>query len=224
MKSTLYAGAIALALWGGAAGAKPQTIDDDDVTVIDEETYVEKDVKKKPQIKERVHVMAGGGLEGYTGVLDNRLDTGFSWGATAGTQPFTWMGAELQYSGALSEVDSSFFPGDTGAANGADFVRNGGSFLLTFNAPTPYAQPYALGGIGFDDYNFRGPETPGLVFRDDTSGRIPVGGGVKTRWGALIADVRFQYNLLFSQQFARASDADDIGGDYTGLLQVGARF
>jgi hypothetical protein len=167
-------------------------------------------------------IMAGGGIEGYSGILNDRLQVGPSWGVTVLAQPLTWMGAELSYSGAVNEVDDTLTIGGEGAVSGADFARNGGQLAVTFNLPTPYVQPYALGGIGVDRYSFRG--TDNVLFRDDTAGRVPVGGGLRTHVGNFIADARFHYDFLLDQDFARADIDDEVGSAYTGMLQIGAKF
>ncbi len=169
------------------------------------------------------NIRVGGGVEGLGLTLDNRLTTGPLWSAAAGLQPLSWMGVELGYSGSTHEVDSSFFPvGDDGAVAGADFVRNGGQVAVTVNAPLRFIQPYALAGIGIDNYNWRGDSNIG--FKDDTSGRVPLGGGVKGSAGPFVADVRFNYNVLFDQQFARLGPNDQIGSTWDLGAQIGGQF
>lgn len=200
MRRWLFAGAFLGAIWGTAAVAEE---------------------KVKP--RERIGIRVGGGLEGQVMTLAERLATGPMWEAALSVAPFRWMAAEVMYSGSTHEVDSSQpFVGDTGATSGADFVRNGGQVAAIFNAPTPVVQPYALVGIGFDDHNWRGD--PSILYRDDTSGRIPLGAGLKTGLGPFAADLRFNYNVLFSQDYARLSEADEIGATFDLGLQLGARF
>lgn len=173
--------------------------------------------------KDLFSIRVGGGIEGLALTLDDRLTTGPLWTAAVGVRPLRWMGLEAGYSGSTHEVDSDFLPvGDTGAVSGADFVRNGGSLVTTIIAPTPVVQPYGLVGVGFDSYNWRGDSN--IAFKDDTSGRVPVGAGLRAGGGAFDADLRFNYNLLFSQQFARLGEADDIGGTWDLGLQVGGKF
>jgi hypothetical protein len=156
------------------------------------------------------------------GSLHSRLDVGPSWGVAVAAQPLSWMGAEARYSGAVHELGRFVRPGPEGNSTGADFVRNGGALAVTFNAPTPLLQPYALAGVGFDRYDLRGPSD--ATFKDDTSGRVPLGAGVRGGVGAFVADARFHYDVLFSQQFARTGIGDDIGGGYTAMLNLGGRF
>jgi hypothetical protein len=169
------------------------------------------------------NIRVGGGVEGLGLTLDNRLTSGPLWSAAVGFQPLSWLGLEAGYSGSTHEIDSSFFPvGATGAVAGADFVRNGGQIAMTVNAPLPIVQPYALAGVGVDSYNWRGPDNIG--FKDDTSGRVPLGGGVRGAVGPFIGDVRFNYNVLFDQQFARLSTNDQIGSTWDLGAQVGGQF
>jgi hypothetical protein len=172
---------------------------------------------------ERVRFTLGGGVEGYAGNLNDRIAPGFAWGATLGVQPLSWMGAEIAYTGAANEVDENVVPGNTGANDGADLVRNGGHIAVSFNAPTRYVQPYALAGIGIDRYSARG-ESENVGFRDDTAGRIPLGAGLRSSGGGFTADLRLVYDVVFDQDFAGLANDDTVGAGYTGMLQVGGRF
>jgi hypothetical protein len=164
----------------------------------------------------------GGGVEGYTGVLNDRVNAGPAWGVSVATQPVRGFGVELGYTGAVNEVNGNIATAPDHLTNGADIVRNGGQAAVTFALPTPSVQPYALGGVGIDYYNVRG--TGSLVFKDDTAGRVPLGVGIKGHAGNFSADLRAQYNILFDQQFAQAFPSENDGGSYSGTLTVGARF
>ncbi|MBX5480281.1 MAG: hypothetical protein IRZ16_00310 [Myxococcaceae bacterium] len=223
LRGVLLSSALALALVGTVASA--QQTEEYEYT---ERTTIRPQSKMKQTMQDLVDrpvaVRVGGGMEGVAGALDDRLGIGPHWNATLSAQPLPFMGAEIAYNGATHDVDNNFpgTVGSEGAVGGADFVSNGGQAAVTFNLPTPIVQPYALGGIGFDHFEFRGAETS--TFRDDTAGRVPVGGGLKSNMGALSADLRFNYNILFSQNFARSAADPDIGGTYNLALQVGARF
>jgi len=165
-------------------------------------------------------VTVGGGIEGQTGDLSAQLRPGPTWGAALAVQPLTFMGVEAAYSGATSNLDNRISGGNNnGLANGADVVRNGGQAAVTILAPTPVIQPYALGGVGIDRYNFRG-DSP--VFKDDTAGRVPLGGGLKANLGHFVADARGTYNVLFDDNFSNTSP--NRGGTYDIALNLGARF
>ncbi len=183
-------------------------------------------VQSPAEIRDSLNINVGGGVEGYTGELNSRVNPGPSWSATLGFQPLTWMGAEVSYTGTANEVDTRVVSGQ-GLANGADIVRNGGQIAGTFNLPTPYVQPYALLGVGVDRYTVRGNDLVdfSLGYQDDTAGRVPVGGGLHGKIGPVNADARFTYNALFDDNFADAGEAtSETGGSYMALLQVGGRF
>lgn len=169
------------------------------------------------------NLKVGGGFETPTAGLRDQLSAGPIWTASAAVQPLTWMGLEGMYSGGTFEVDDSISGADNaGAVSGPDFIRNGGQLAATFNLPTPYVQPYALGGVGIDRVNFRGADNG--TFRDDTSGRVPIGAGLRTSAGGFVADLRASYNVLFDQDFARTAETDNPGSSYNVGLQVGAQF
>jgi len=161
----------------------------------------------------------GGGVEGQTGDLSNQLRPGPTWGASLAVQPLSFMGLEAAYSGATANQDNRLSGGNSdGLANGADIIRNGGQAAVTVLAPTPVIQPYALGGIGIDRYNYRG-DSP--VFKDDTAGRVPVG-GLKANLGHFVADAQGTYNVLFDDDFSNTNP--NRGGTYDIALNLGARF
>lgn len=165
-------------------------------------------------------ITVGGGLEGQTGDLADALRPGPTWGAQVAVQPLSVMGIEGQYTGATSNVDTRISGGNNnGLANGADVVRNGAAANVTLLAPTPVIQPYALGGVGIDWYDYRGTAP---VLRDDTAGRVPLGGGLKANLGQFVADARGTYNILFSDNLVQSNPGR--GGLYDFSLNLGARF
>lgn len=170
-------------------------------------------------------VLIGGGVEGYTGALAPQLNPGPTAGVTVSLKPTSVLGLELGYSGALNNIDSARTGGGD-LVDGSDLVRNGGQAALTL-AITPTAwQPYLLGGIGINDYNFRGGQE--LGYSDDTVGSIPVGAGIRGHIGSFTADLRANYNVLFDKEFAPAIDSGggDLsgGGSYAGTLNIGGTF
>lgn len=169
-----------------------------------------------------INVRIGGGVEGQTGELQQRLAPGPLWGLTLEVKPLRVMGLEAGYSGSAFELDNQQAVGDSGAIPGVDVLRNGGHFIATVNAPTTFIQPYVLGGIGVDRMTYRAPDGP--QFRDDTMGRVPVGAGIRGEAGAAVVDVRANYNVLFSQDFAGSDGTRDSGGTYNVALQIGGQF
>jgi hypothetical protein len=221
MKAYVLSGACALALWGSAAGAQ----DDDRLTprrsAVDVET-VEFDTRRN-RADTGVYALVGGGAEGYTGQLAPAVNPGFSYGATLGFRPSGFVGVEVGYTGGLVDMD----PGDGGISDGADVVRNGGQAAVVGHFTDTRLQPYALAGIGIDNFNIRNDIVGGLLgYADDTSGFVPAGVGVRYQVGKLItADARVNYNFLFDQDFAPTGLDPGAGdGRYNVLLSLGGTY
>lgn len=175
--------------------------------------------QKKGEHLRGVGVTIGGGVEGYTGSLASNVDPGAAAGVTVALRPSSVLGFEVGYTGAVNEIDPRFaLP-----SNGPDIVRNGGNAALTIGLAATPVQPYVLGGIGLSRYNVRNGGAVG--FRDDTVGNVPVGVGLRTQIGAFTADLRGDYNFLFSQDFAPATvDTNAGSGRYQGTLNLGGTF
>jgi hypothetical protein len=166
----------------------------------------------------------GGGVEGYTGALNSQIRPGPAWSVNANIRPTRVLGLELGYNGAANNVKN----GDL--ANGADIVRNGGQAVATLGLAAAPVQPYVLGGVGLSRYNVRGGDN--TRFRDDTTGHVPLGAGLRTHVGPFTADARFAYNVLFDENFivtgTQSRDFAGIntvnGGRYLGTLNLGGTF
>ena len=82
-------------------------------------------------------------------------------------------------------------------------------------------QPFALAGVGFDNYNARNAnESRG--WKDDTAFNIPTGVGVRfaaTR--AINVDARMTYNFLQGEEFVPGGAT---GNRMQGLISAGGRF
>lgn len=211
MKGKLFAGALALSLFGGVAMAQGTV----------------NDPYNKPQersVMRGVMVTAGAGFEGYTGGLRSELKPGVTWGVTAAVKPTKILGLELGYTGAANELRDPAFD-----VRGADLVRNGGQLVATVGLGAAPVQPYLLGGVGINWYHAR---ALGAGLTDDTAGAVPLGGGVRAHIGHFTADARINYDILFSQNMANsvglASTASSYsalgGGAYQGTLNIGSTF
>ncbi|WNG41089.1 hypothetical protein F0U61_50855 [Archangium violaceum] len=218
MKSVIRMGLCVAALWGGAALAgedwkQPGT----GGSGMERERSVYRAEDRGADTG--LYVLLGGGTEGYTGSNAAALNPGFAYGATVGVKPSKLLGFELNYNGALNDVDLA---GPGGAADGADIVRQGGQAAITLGLTTTKLQPYVLGGVGIQNYNVRGA-SPVFGFVDDTSGYVPAGVGLRYNITRLItADARVDYNIPFAQDFAPDNDVGD--GRYKALLQLGGTY
>ncbi|MFL5346568.1 MAG: hypothetical protein ACJ8AT_17450 [Hyalangium sp.] len=164
-------------------------------------------------------VTLGGGVEGYSGALAPEINPGPAYGLQAAIRPSKVLGIELAYSGAVNSLDTRVLGG---SSSGPDLVRNGGQAALTLGLAASQVQPYLMGGVGLSDYHFRGAA---VGFRDDTVGNVPVGAGLRTQVGDFTADLRADYNFLFSQDFAvGVAEGVNENGRYTGTLNIGGTF
>jgi hypothetical protein len=223
MKKALMFGGLCMAtLWGGAARAQEDYRPRAERAVVDEET-VKLDTRMD-QADTGLYALVGGGAEGYTGQLAPAVNPGFSYGATLGFRPSGMLGVEVGYNGGLSDIDPG---GDGGISDGPDVVRNGGQAVVVGSLTNMRLQPYALTGIGIDNFNVRDDIRGGdLGFSDDTSGYVPAGIGVRYQVGKLItADARANYNILFDQDFAPTTADPRVGdGRLSVMLSLGGTY
>ncbi|WP_223758808.1 hypothetical protein [Myxococcus sp. RHSTA-1-4] len=219
MKRYVLGGACAVALGGGAAWAQEDYLPPAEQSA-DVET-VEFDTENRAD--KGVYALIGGGAEGYTGQLAPAVNPGLSYGATVGLRPWAYFGFELGYTGGVNDVD----PGDGGISGGADIVRNGGQAVVVGSFTDTKLQPYALTGVGIDNYNIQNDNLGELLgYDDDTSAFVPAGLGLRYQMGDLItADARVSYNFLLGQDFA-PSTLEPGGGDgrYNVLLSLGGTY
>jgi len=178
----------------------------------------EEKAEKKDKGLRGLSLTLGGGVEGYSGALAPNINPGPAYGVQAAIRPSSVLGIELAYSGAVNNLDTRVLSTST---SGPDLVRNGGQADLTLGLAATSVQPYLMGGIGVSDYHFRGTSAG---FRDDTVGNVPVGAGLRTQIGSFTADLRGDYNFLFSQDFAPTVSENGGNGRYAGTLNIGGTF
>jgi hypothetical protein len=168
-------------------------------------------------------LLVGGGVEGYTGELAPQINPGATAGVRAALKPSKVLGLELGYSGALNNIDAG---GQEGAVDGPDLIRNGGQAVVTLGLFATDWHPYVLGGIGINDFNFRGGQA--LGYEDDTVGNVPAGVGFRGHVGDFTVDARANYNFLFDKEFAPGVETGGgdfgEGGSYQGTLSIGGTF
>lgn len=230
MKAFVRIAGCVAALWGCAVGAQEDYRPSAERAPGNLEPVQVEKSKKKSSSKHAetgLYAQLGGGAEGYTGQLAPRLDAGFTYGAAVGYRPMDYLAVELGYNGSLNNVDVDGNGRAGGLGSGPDVARNGGQALIIGNFNDARLQPYAVTGLGIDDYNIRhdavGRE---FGFRDDTSGYVPAGLGLRYQIGKLItADARVSYNFLFDQDFAPTSATPNaLDGRYMGMLQLGGTY
>ncbi|MGA9521578.1 MAG: hypothetical protein WBV82_08950 [Myxococcaceae bacterium] len=231
MKRALWAGALAVSLWGGAAmagGDKDKGKDEGKGGAGEagtESVLVEPELEGAEEgINNRgVQVFLGGGVEGFTGGIAPIIDAGPAYGATVAFKPLGWLGLELGYSGARNNVSDEFAIGDS------NIMKNGGQALATIGFTTTRVQPYIAGGFGIDRYDVRGEET---VVQDDTLSYVPVGVGLRTYFGDFSADARFTGQSLISQDLVPGQGSTDLSelsstipdARYNAMIRLGATF
>lgn len=218
MKAKLFAGALALGLWGGAALAAETQVTTTTTSSEADQVKVKVDEKSRnDSFMKGVMVSAGAGIEGYTGSLRDDIQPGVAWGVTAGIKPSKILGLELGYSGAANELRDEFYN-----VSGADIVRNGGQLVATVGLTQTLVQPYLLGGVGMNWYRIRAAASG---FQNDTSGNVPLGGGLRAHLGHFTADARLDYNLMFANNLAGPGATYSAGnGRYQGTLALGSTF
>ncbi|MCP3102629.1 hypothetical protein LZ198_27515 [Myxococcus sp. K15C18031901] len=181
--------------------------------------------KERDQADLGLYAQLGGGVEGYTGQLNPETGAGFAYGAAVGYRPMPYLAVELGYQGSINTLD---VPGrSVNIDRGVDLVRNGGQALVLGNFTDARLQPYAVTGIGVDDYNVRHNSVgERFGYHDDTAGYVPAGLGLRYQVGKLVtADARVSYNFLFDQDFApTAAKPDWMDGRYIATLQVGGTY
>ncbi|MFP2912892.1 hypothetical protein ACLESD_49380 [Pyxidicoccus sp. 3LFB2] len=219
MKAFVFSGMCVAALWGGAAGAQEDYYSPQSERV---ET-VEFD-SAEDRADTGIYALVGGGAEAYTGQLAPSVNPSFSYGATLGLKPSAFLGLEVGYNGGLSDIDRG---GDGGVSDGPDVIRNGGQAVVVGSFTDTKLQPYALTGIGIDNFNVRDDIRGGILgFEDDTSGYVPAGIGVRYQVGKLItADARANYNIMFDQDFAPTTLDPGVGdGRASFMLSLGGTY
>lgn len=181
-----------------------------------------------PADERKVSVLLGGGLEGYSGALAPALNPGPTWGVRSRFDPNEVIGLELAYSGAVNEIDLGRGEGllGPGAVRGPDLVRTGAEAVALVGLAATRVQPYVLGGIGVSRYAVRGDGADGL--RSDTAGDVPLGAGVRSRWGLFTADLRLGFRVLFDADLGAGLAATEVdrqgAGRYSATLGLGAAF
>jgi len=226
MKAFVRIAGCVATLWGGAALAQDDYRPSAQrATRQDIEPLTVSHSREEKRADLGLYAQLGGGVEGYTGQLNANTGAGFAYGAAVGYRPMPYLAVELGYQGSINSLD---VPGrSVNLDHGVDLVRNGGQALVIGNFTDSRLQPYGVTGIGVDDYNIRHDSVgERFGYRDDTSGYVPAGLGLRYQLGKLVtADARVSYNFLFDQDFApTAATPDWMDGRYLATLQLGGTY
>ena len=86
--------------------------------------------------------------------------------------------------------------------------------------------------MGVNRYTVRG-NAGAVGAKDDTSGEVPLGGGIRSQIGAFTLDARGDYLVPFDQNFAAGVPTSDLNvgsfrsdksGRYQATVNLGGRF
>jgi hypothetical protein len=242
MKATWMAGALAVALWGGAAVA-----DDTEVEVKSEAPATDSRIEGSEYGTESELGTGGAGDEAvmttepsYTEVQVKTEDDdddkanmrGLTWALGGGVEGYTGALAPTIQPGPAWGVMVALKPTSvlglefaySGATNeidnGADGFNQGavsGADIVRNGGHV--AATIGLAATAVQPYVLGGVGVNrynargGAGFRDDTAGNIPLGAGLRTHIGNFTADARLHYSVLFDNEFASVGERDIAGLD-----------
>ena len=162
----------------------------------------------------------GGGAVGFPN--DVAVNTGGAYGALVGIEPWSGLGLELGYQGAVYGEDPLTENPDV--TDNVDAVENGGYAALKISPIIGGVfEPYALGGVGVSHLNVTGAQAQGAL-QDDTFGKAPVGAGFDVHLGDFTAGLRGTYNFIFNNENAFQSTDPNGDDQLIGQLNLGAQF
>jgi hypothetical protein len=165
-----------------------------------------------------LYALIGGGVEGYTGDLGDRLKTSPSAGLAVGLKA-PLIGIEASYNAGGIETETEL-------DSGLDVVRHSGQLAATLQMTDTALQPFILAGGGYDWFNVQETEAADPsgqgAFEDAGNFYVPAGVGVRYQAGKLITvDVRGTYNFLLDEDFIQGVTTGDR---IQGLATVGGTF
>jgi hypothetical protein len=178
-----------------------------------------------------VTVMAGGGVEGFTGSLAPRIRMGPSWAGVIVFKPTSVLGIELGYQGSYQTFNPARLVGYDPAL-GAGLQRHGGHAALSLGITATRVQPYLHAGVGIARYLVSSGAVAG-GYLSMTNGFIPVGVGLRTYFPrGFTLDLRATYNFDFGRSFSpNVAEVEGLGlnavgssGRWQGLLYAGYTF
>lgn len=137
---------------------------------------------------------------------------GPSWGVRVGWEFMRWLAVDAHYSAGINLINKPYAP--TGPVR---LITNAATAELRLTLPTPYVQPYILGGIGMYATSVAGTTyeaRKGTAFHASSEPGIPLGIG----FGIPIAQhvsvgVEAVHHYFLGESFS--ADEDIEGGDLT---------
>ncbi len=164
----------------------------------------------------------GGGVVSFPN--DVQVNNGGAYGALIGIEPWSGLGLELGYQGAVYGEEPLTRNVDVDVTQNVDAVENGGYAALKVSPfIAGFFEPYALGGVGVSHLNVTGAQAQGAL-QDDTFGKAPVGAGFDIHLGDFTIGARGTYNFIFNNQNAFQGDNPNDDDQLIGQANIGAQF
>jgi hypothetical protein len=154
-------------------------------------------------------LQAGGGVTAYTKrIARDDFKTGGFWDVRAVIGNRSFLGAELAYVGSAREIAMA------GTSSSPSLVSNGGEAVVRANLPLQAGDlqvtPFAFGGIGWTHYSVASGNG-GVGINDSTNaGVVPFGAGVTAGYAHFVADARFTYRTMFSNDLVPTANGDHL--------------
>lgn len=172
---------------------------------------------------ERSYVFAGIGVGNYSQDLGDFTDAGLAWQARAGVQPWSFLGAEIQYQGLNSDTASIVQNGvlqNNGTLTQTQFTAN-----VTAGVPVTLGNqefiPYALLGAGYARLS-ASREAKAVGLDDDNTFALPIAIGASYDiTDRFVLDGRATYNVLFGVDQPIANNDGDA---WNIMVNIGGRF
>jgi hypothetical protein len=145
-----------------------------------------------------VALLAGGGVQDFTGGSASKLTTvGGYWCARLVMGTRQLLGAEASYVGSVQNIR-----GAVAIASDSVLLSNGAEAAVRFNGPifvrSALLEPFIFAGAGWTRFHVASRLNPfGFSSGDDVI-TFPYGGGLAYAWQDFIADARFTYRRVFS--------------------------
>jgi len=159
----------------------------------------------------------GFGFGGFTSDLGRTSDVGFFWNLRGGYNFTRMLGAELNYQGTNSDVNT--FAQSFGAFSGTAFTHQ--QITADLKAGVPFMvgpgvfRPYGFAGVGYGHIGISSNIVTTFPFPEENAAAFPFGIGMSYDIGpGFVLDTRYTYNVL----------TETAGNNWNVGFNVGARF